>query len=800
MKKNLKKIAVMMSIVLMLTMGMTPNLAMASEDFTSSGIVEVEENNNSSEILTNAETVDSNIEGEKAPDTVEIAKSAEEEEGKLEALKNSEKENSLKTENVLRSEKAPEKGIWINDDTAVTYATINEAVAKATAGDKIHIRGDFSQELDVAKAANVNKDIILDVAGNTVLAGDNGDGIILSNGAKITTGINTLSMSKFKTAIIVKANSEINDGIYMLDGNGMGFDLQGTGQIKGNKDRESVQISAKDSSGKGFGYSLDSQFINSKILVEVSKSNGEQYNLLQLTNTSLTTKGVWYYFNPQEKYVMTLDNSDFYAYKANGASAYKQVMAILGKVHLKNGSTLTGDGSRITLSEYMLVENSKVVIKNSTAGGLNINYKPAKAEFINSTLETTNLKYTPSYGTGQSYGPAHLSFTGDSVINTDNKDKTADNGGANRGTGSTYVVTGGSYLVAYDETYNYNVTTPTNGESNGNEWLSYFTLSDKSINVLNPINKSGVTYEYKVGKASKDGEKHVFTPAAKVTFKLLNGDAKFADGKTVDKKAKTIRGYKLGDVVGNTNPGTPTDKNSVKFLGWFYKEADGTEKEFKWDDTIIKDMEVYAKWEGKTLVYHNSNGVDYVVNLNKDANSEKVRDFDDIVKANSDFDVKGKVFKGWTKASNGSGTVYHSGDLLKIDADFIDLYAQYEDLTYKVAFSANGGTFADDSVFKTTPNVFEIVEEDTGGEVAVLKKEAKYGDTLRTLLNGLSHNKLKPDTKAKRPAYILSDNTYWGTKFDNSGNIRFDDYSIFGLLHYDGENPKITEDTTYYLK
>ena len=105
-------------------------------------------------------------------------------------------------------------------------------------------------------------------------------------------------------------------------------------------------------------------------------------------------------------------------------------------------------------------------------------------------------------------------------MNTDAKDKTADNGGANRGTGSTYVVTGGSFLLAYDPSYNYNVTTPTNGADNGDEFLTLFTLKDSSINELNPINKNGNTYAYSVKSPSKDGEKHVWTPAAKVTFRL----------------------------------------------------------------------------------------------------------------------------------------------------------------------------------------------------------------------------------------------------------------------------------------
>ena len=109
-----------------------------------------------------------------------------------------------------------------------------------------------------------------------------------------------------------------------------------------------------------------------------------------MEDASLTTRGVWYYFDPQKdkgnKGGIHLDHSDFYVYKATGSYNYKQTMTVLGDSELKNGSTLTGDGSRITLSAKMTVKDSKVTIKNSSDGGLNINYKPAEAIFENSTL------------------------------------------------------------------------------------------------------------------------------------------------------------------------------------------------------------------------------------------------------------------------------------------------------------------------------------------------------------------------------------------------------------------------------
>lgn len=707
-----------------------------------------------------------------------------------------------KDQNIHKVPSVKQARIWINDDEATTFDTLNKAVSAASTGDTIHIQGDFSSNTDVVKAANINKAVTLDVAADTILAGGGANGITLSNGAKLKAGSNTLTMSGFNVALTVKAGSEVNDGIYTLDGNAIGFILDGTGMLKGSS-RSALSVSAKKSTGRGFAYGSDSRFIKATVDVEGAKGKSEQYSGLYMEDSSLTTKEVWYYFDPAKgKGGLHLDHSDFYAYKATGSYNYKQVFALLGTSEIKNNSSVTADGSRVTVSAKMTVINSKFTVKNSTAGGLNINYKPAEVIFDNSTLETTNMKYTPSYGTAQSSGPAYLTFRGSSVVNTDAKDKTADNGGANRGNGGTYVVTGGSYLVAYDENYNYDVTTPTNGIENGDEFLTYFTLKDTSVNELNPINKKGNTYTYSVANASKDGKKHVFTPAAKLTFDLNNKNAAFSDETTAVKKAKTIRGYRLDDVEGNIQPGTPTDKNGVKFLGWFYKDGSGVEHEFNWDDTFKEDLDVYAKWDAKSVVYHNGNGVKYIDAVDDNKTKTDTLGYDAIVDKDSTFKVPGKLFKYWTLDSLGNGKQYKPGESINLSSDTknVDLYAQYEDDEYTVSFSANGGVFSDDSIFKKNSEVFEVSKDSKGGEVAVLKNKAKYNDKVRTLLGAFDHNQLKPDTKAKRAGYVLARNDYWSTMAKAGGNnIRFDDFKFFGLT-IKGENPAITSDTTYYLQ
>ena len=561
----------------------------------------------------------------------------------------------------------------------------------------------------------VNKQITLNFLNDATMQGT-GVGIELEEGSRLTVDDGKmLTMSGYKTAINVKKGAEINDGNYVLDKNEIAFSLADGAKINGTS-KDELKISAKEQTGRGFSYTSDSWFIGCTVYVEGKLGKSEQYSGLYMKDASLTTKDVWYYFDPCKqkdgtlKGGLHLDNSEFYVYKAKGVREYKNSFGLLGPSEIKNNSIVTADGSRVTVSEKLLVKDSKFVIKNSSDGGLNINYKPGEVIFENSTFETTNMQWTPSYGTGMREGPCYLTFKGSSVVNTDANDKTADCGGANRGNGSTYVVTGGSYLVDYDPSYNYNVTTPTNGKENGDEYLSYFTLKDSTINELKPINKNGQEYIYPVANPSKDNKKHVFVPAAKVTFKLNNNDASFSDNTNAEKVFKTIRGYKLDDVVGNEKPENPIDKNGVKFLGWYYKTAKGEEKEFDWNEKLTADTEVYAKWERKTLIYHNGAGKDYISSVSKDAKDIEVLSFDDILKEKADFNVEGKNFAGWTTAPDGSGKVYNSKEKINFTEgqSQIDLYAKYTDNEYKVSFSANGGTFSAGSIFKTKTNVFTI--------------------------------------------------------------------------------------------
>lgn len=668
----------------------------------------------------------------------------------------------------------------------------------------------FQENHDIA----FNKKGTLELANDITLKGANNHGIKLSNGAKLKAGNHTLNMSGFSLAIDVAADSTIQDGHYVLDNNGIAFYLHDNAQIAGT-DRQNLIISALKNTANGFHFSSDAWFRNCTVTVQAIGETGESYAGLNMQNASLTTRGIWYYFDPVEdkksgikKGGIHLDQSDFYVYKATGSIHFKNAFALLGPSYLKNGSTVTADGSRITVSAPFTVEGSKVVIKNSKQGGLNVDYDGADVVFKNSILETSGLKYIPSFGVGLHSGPCSLTFEGNSVVNTEAKDSRVDDGGVYRSNQGSYVVTGGSFLLAHDPKDRPDITTPTNGKANGDEKLTLFTLADSSMTTLQPINKLGNTYSYPVANASADGQKHVWVPAAVATFTLNNADATFADKTEEPKIAQTIRGYFLKDVTGNTNPGTPSDKNGIKFLGWYYKDRKGQEKPFDWTEKLTEDRNVYAKWESKQVIYHNGQQGQYLDRLDKDAKTAKALSFDEVLKKESAFDLKGKVFQSWSTAPDGSGKTVQPGDTLSFGKDDtqIDLYAQYQTIGYTVAFSANGGTFSADSLYKQRTDVFTIQEEANGGEVAILNAQAHYGEKLSDVLkqfNGINGNSLMPDPNAKKLGYVFGNTpgtaSYWlKTPTAQGGTVHFASTSFFGLT-LPGEDPVITANTTYYM-
>ena len=678
--------------------------------------------------------------------------------------------------------------------------TFAKAIEKAKDGDTLNVISLTETNI------TVNKKITLKFISDATMQGS-GTAITLKGGAHLCVAEGkTLNISGYNKGILVEKGAEINDGNYVFKFPDNGFAFETSGNIVGtSKDKLKMDIT----NGYFMFHSKDNELRNATInqRYEGDKWQLYEWNGFKAFNSEINLYRLPVYF----KGPLYLDNTKF-VIDGTGVryetGAYFENSWEVGVFHFTNNSIFEvknfnkhwrSKGITFGYGNRVLVDNgAKIVVKNNGNGGFNAN--EGIATFNGGYLEGDG--HSGSLFGAQDKANTKIVFGADSVVNTPMK-ADSDNGLGQSGT--NYIVIGGSHKVKYSPNYQGGLAIPVNGEENGNEKLTWFQLKDKNLDKLAPINKNGKTYDYSVKNSSDDGNKYVWTPAAKVTFKLNNADASFSDKTNEDKEFKTIRGYKLDDVVGNVNPGEATDKNGVKFLGWYYKTDKGEEKAFDWNGKLTTDTEVYAKWERKTAIYHNGAGKDYISSVSKDAKNIEVLSFDDILKEKDDFKVEGKKFIGWTTASDGSGKVYNAKE--KIDftegQTQIDLYAKYTDNEYKVSFSANGGTFSENSIFKTQKDVFTIEKDKNGGDVAVLKKTAKYNDKLFDLLNGLDHNSLKPDINATKTGFIIGNKDNWSTTAEPGGTgIRFDDYtsSFFGhSFTVKGKNPQITSDTTYYL-
>ena len=693
----------------------------------------------------------------------------------------------------LDSAKGDDNNDGSKDKPVKTFA---KAIEKAKDGDTLNVVSLTEKNI------TVNKKITLKFISDVTMQGD-GIGIELKEGSHLCVAEGkTLNISDYNKGILVEKGAEINDGNYVFKFPKSSFAFETSGNIVGSsKDKLKMDIT----NGYFMFHSKDNELRNATINQRYDNNNWELYewNGFKAFNSEINL----YRLPVDFKSPLYLDNTKFVI---DGTGVRYQTGAFFenaweaGDFHFTNNSifevknfNVHWRGKGITLGngyKVLVDKGSKIIVKNNKNGGFNAN--KGIATFNGGYLEGDG--HSGSLFGAQAEEGTKIVFGADSVVNTPMKSD-SDNGLGQ--TATNYIVIGGSHKVKYSPNYQGGLAIPVNGEENGNEKLTWFQLKDNSIDKLVPINKNGKTYDYSVKNPSDDGNKYVWTPKAKATFKLNNNDASFADNTNKDKEFKTIRGYKLDDVVGNVNPGDPSDKNGVKFLGWYYKTDKGEEKAFDWGEKLTTDLEIYAKWERKTVIYHNGAGKDYISSVSKDTKDIEVLSFEDILKEKDDFKVEGKKFTGWTTALDGSGKVYNAKE--KIDftegQTQIDLYAKYTDNEYKVSFSANGGTFSENSIFKTKTDVFTIEKDKNGGDVAVLKKTAKYNDKLFDLLNGLDHNNLKPDVKATKTGFVIGNKDNWSTTAEPGGaGIRFDDHKFY-FFNTPGKNPQITKDTTYYL-
>ena len=730
------------------------------------------------------------MDGESAPQKLETEKTSEPSDDSAKTVI----ETSQFSTYVLMSvpAKTADGPFWVDDDTAVTYSTLAEAVAAANEGSTVHMSGAI--DASAVSGSKVDKNITLDVAADTTITGTgSGNGFTLASGSKLQTADGaTLTMTGFGTALTVDTGAVMTDGTYVFTNVNTGISLKGA-MSGSDQSKMHVTVTAKTNAVGIDTAGSDVKYKNVTLIWNGGRQDNWTYRNMNAENSHIEIKDVWLYNSAANP--LNLNNCYFKISGRFGGSSWRggHVLAVYEDGAEFNNSTVVVDGSRINVINVkgLTINNSTVTVQNSPDGGFNVNY--------GSTLNVNDSRLIADH-VEKAFIAAGYSSSSSVIINGSS---VIENWGGTSNTGAQgdYVVTGGSYDVS-DEALSDSRSIPTNGDSNGNEKLTLFTLSHPNdVDEIDMINKNGEHYKYAVRLANSDGNKRVWGPKATVVFKLNNGNATFADGTTADKTAATIRGNSLNLVKGNMDPGTPV--SSDEFLGWYYKDSKGTEHPFTMDTAVSGDTEVYAKWNNISVVYHNGEEQSYIQSAQPGQTEMTVIGYSDIVNRNSDFAVQGKTFEYWTTAEDGTGAQYKKGDAVSFEngQTQVDLYAYYGAKQYSVRFSAGGGTFSPDSIYHNT-NYFTIETDSCGGETAVLKKTATYGQTLHDLTDalGLDYNQLKPDTGAVRSGYKLSDTTYWSTSaFSGDGStVRFDDYKFWGFP-ISGENPAITDDMTWYL-
>ena len=529
--------------------------------------------------------------------------------------------------------------IWLNDDDTITYATINDAVAAGNTGDTIRISGLFDTTNAAFRDAVVNNGMILEVVSDTTILNNDDDqnGITIASGSHIkTVNGSTLNMQGFKKALDLQTGAEMNDGNYVFKDN---QDVTLDGNVKGTS-RESLVV---DITAYKFNklYTEDLKLENATLKLTTST--------IKTWDSPLGEGGVLPYSAVSNEYSWNFKNVSFVGTALAAADIpnmfvdnsdisidYQHSYAANGEAYLSLSGRGTALPSEIRNSTFTLQnalfgiivhDDSSLNIRNSKMN-INLSFDEETARYRDSMglyleygkikIDNSELNITRenSYQGGfVVYGTTALLEVGENtVINTpatndrsEERNYLIDNIASVEADPTSYVVTGGSFLVKYHKDTTAELsTTPTNGAANGDEKLTYFQLADPSVTSLSPLNKNGQRYTYGVANPSSDGNKYVWVPSEKVTFSLGdNPSATFADGTNTNKETLAMRGHTIGMAVRANDEAIPSfnttpisNDASKQFKGWFYRDATGNVLPFDPNTTeVLETMNVFAMWE-----------------------------------------------------------------------------------------------------------------------------------------------------------------------------------------------------------
>ncbi len=305
---------------------------------------------------------------------------------------------------------------WVDDDTAVTYSTLAEAVAAANEGSTVHMSGDI--KASAVSGVVVSKNITLDVAGNTTITGQgNSAGFTLASGSKIKTAERaTFTMTVFNTALTVDTGAVMMDGTYVFTNVNTGINLKGS-MSGSDQSKMHVTVSANKNAVGIDTTGSDVKYKNVTLIWNSGRQDGWTYRNMNAENSHIEIKDVWLYNSAANP--LNLNNCYFKISGRFGGDSWRggHVLAVYGDGAEFNNSTVVVDGSRINViyKNGLTINNSTVMVQNSPDGGFNVNYG-STLTVHDSVLKAENVK-KGFIAAGYS-NPSNLYIDGSSVIET----------------------------------------------------------------------------------------------------------------------------------------------------------------------------------------------------------------------------------------------------------------------------------------------------------------------------------------------------------------------------------------------
>lgn len=226
----------------------------------------------------------------------------------------------------------------------------------------IYVKGNLS----LSATASIPSGVTLSVAseGATISgSGNSVDGIVLKSGPTLT-GVGTLTMTGFKTALTSEKGSTITDGTYVLKDNAGASGTHGlylAGTVRGTS-RDKLTITADDKSNTDF-YATGITFENCTVSVTSQARTWFDASDLNLKNASLTVKGFGQTFYVNR---LNMDGSD---------------LTINPSFYGGTGMTIQGSSN---------IVNSHVTTNAGSNAGISVGAKDGTVSVTNSTLEFNN--------------------------------------------------------------------------------------------------------------------------------------------------------------------------------------------------------------------------------------------------------------------------------------------------------------------------------------------------------------------------------------------------------------------------